>query len=91
MLAMVLLLLYIIIAFSFMWDCGNTANIAGSCVYCAKQTIWERALAIWKLVTWFLIFMTSQCAFQSFLFIMCLVCDVIICGHVPGAILHAYL
>ena len=57
----------------------------------AKQTILERALAIWKLVTWFLIFMTSQCAFQSFLFIMCLVCDVIICGHVPGAILHAYL
>ena len=56
----------------------------------AKQTILERALAIWKLVTWFLIFI-SQCAFQSFLFIMCLVCDVIICGHVPGAILHAYL
>ena len=51
----------------------------------------QRALAIWKLVTWFLIFMTSQCAFQSFLFIMCLVCDVIICGRVPGAILHAYL
>ena len=25
------------------------------------------------------------------LFIMCLVCDVIICGHVSGAILHAYL
>ena len=56
-----------------------------------KLSIWERALDIWKLVTWFLIFMTSQCAFQSFLLIMCLVCDVIICGHVPGAILHAYL
>ena len=57
----------------------------------AKQTILERALAIWKLFFCFLIFMTSRCAFQSFLFIMCLVCDVIICGHVPGAILHAYL
>ena len=73
-----------------MWDFGNTANNANSFVKCAKQTMWELTLAIWKLVIWFLIFMTSQCEFQSFLFIVCLVCDVIICGHVPGAILHAY-